>query len=204
MNAAPAWLRAQVRWHNIHAVSLALLSLATAALAWILAYFFFTLILLGLVTADRGDFGPQIPWWISGTGMACTAVLLIWGVIDHARHRYDGPSDRAVIGWHLFGEFLLLPVRLTFAIWGNLTAIRRLNDEELARAWELLGTIQRHGKTHLSALTLIEPDVDRLYRLLTTLQMLGLIDLHRGEGDWFYTVSSPRMDELRKLLAAPE
>jgi hypothetical protein len=198
----PGWLQAQVRSHNRHAIWLSILSLAVAALAWNLAYFFFVLILLGLVTAARGDFGPQIPAWIPGTALVLVVVLLVWGVIDHLRHRFAGARDRPIIGWHLFGEFLLLPVRLTFAIWGNFTAIRRFDRGEIEQAWEILRTIQRNGKGHLSALSLIEPDPGRLFRLLTTLQMIDLIDLHRGENDWFYTVRSTHWEEVGKLLAS--
>ncbi len=199
---APGWLQAQIRSHNRHALWLSILSLAAAALAWNLAYFLFVLILLGAVTSARGDFGPQMPAWIPGLAFALVIVLFVWGVIDHARRRYAGVPDRAIIGWHLFADFLLLPVRLTFAAWGNFTAIRRLSAEEAARAWELLVLIQREGKGRLSALALIEPDSGKLFRLLSTLQLIDLIDLHRGEGDWFYTVRSTHWEELGKLLAS--
>jgi hypothetical protein len=200
--AAPAWLRAQVRSHNLQALWLSILSLAAAGLAWNLAWFFFVLILLGAVVAARGDLGPDVPPWLYPTAFAMVGFLLAWGMVDHFRRRYAGASDRSIIGWHLLGDFLLLPVRLTFAVWGNLSAIRWLSPMELERAWELLILIQRDGKGRLSALTLVEPDPDRLYRLLSTLQMLDLIDLHRGEGDWFYTVRSTRWEELGKLLAS--
>ncbi len=198
--AAPAWLRAQLRSHNRHALWLAILSLAAAVLTWNLAYFFFVLILLGAVTSVQGDRGPQIPAWIPGAAFVLAIGLFVWGVVDHLRGRYAGVSDRAIIGWHLLADFLLLPVRLTFAAWGNFRAIRQLNDDEISRAWELLVLIQQHGKARLSALTLVEPDSGRLFRLLNTLQLIDLIDLHRGEGDWFYAMRSNHGEELGKLL----
>jgi hypothetical protein len=195
------WLRAQVRAHNIHALVLAFLSLVAAVLAWELAYFFFVLILLGLVTSARGEPIAVMPPGIPLTAFGLALVLLVWGMIDHFRKRFAGASDRPIIGWHLFGDFLLLPVRLTFAIWGNCAAVRRIEAAELARMAELLGTIHRAGKGRLGALALIEPDPARLHRELEMLQFAGLIDLHRGEGDWFYTVRSPREAEVRKRLA---
>lgn len=195
------WLRAQVRAHNIHALVLGILSLLAAVLAWNLAYFFFVLILLGLVTSARGEPFIEMPWWIPLTAFGLALVLLVWGTLDHFRKRYAGVSDRPIIGWHLFGEFLLLPVRLTFAIWGNLAAIRRLDDSQLARMAELLDAIHHSGKTRLSALTLVEPDAAQLHRLLGVLQFTRLIDLHRGEDDWFYTVRSTCEPEVRKRLA---
>jgi hypothetical protein len=194
------WLRAQVRAHNIHAFVLGILSLVAAVLAWNLAWFFFVLILLGLVTSARGEPFVEMPSWISLAALGLALVLLVWGTIDHARKRFAGATDRPIIGWHLFGEFLLLPVRLTFAIWGNFAAIRRLDAAQLARMAELLETIHRAGKARLGALALVEPDPSTLHRLLETLQFTGLIDLHRGEGEWFYTVRSTREPELRKHL----
>jgi hypothetical protein len=202
--AAPGWLRAQIRAHNRHARWLAVLSLGAAAVAWGTAYFFFTLILLGVETSIHGDRGPQVPAWISAAALGLAAALLLWGFVDHLHRRYQGVSDRPIIGWHLFADFLLLPVRLTFAVWGNFSAVRRLDSEEIQRAWNLLSRIQRDGKSRLSALTLVEPDPNRLFRLLGTLQMLELVDLHRGDEDWFYTVRSDRGDELGKLLASSD
>lgn len=194
------WLRAQVRAHNIHAFVLAVLSLVAAVLAWELAYFFFVLILLGLVTSARGEPIAVMPPGIPLTAFGLALALLVWGTIDHFRKRFAGATDRPIIGWHLFGDFLLLPVRLTFAIWGNFAAIRRIDGFQLARMAELLETIHRAGKARLGALALIEADPVRLHRELEMLQFTGLIDLHRGEGDWFYTVRSTREPELRARL----
>jgi len=199
MNPAPESFRAELRSHNRHAAGAAVLSLLAAVLAWNLAYFFFVLILLGLVTFDRGDFGPDMPPWIPATAAALAIVLFVWGVADAIQRRFQTTSDRPIIGWHLIPDFLLLPVRLTFAIWGNFHAIRRLDEASIAEAWELLLAVHQAGQARLGALAMIEPDPARLHRLLTTLQMLGYIDLHRGEQDWFYSVCSPREAELRAL-----
>jgi hypothetical protein len=201
MNAAPPAFRSELRAHNRHAIGAGLISLVGAILAWNLAYFFFVLILLGLVTAAKGDFGPATPRWIPGTALALAIGLLLWGVVDAVRRRFAPPSDRAIIGWHLIPDFLLLPVRVTFAIWGNFTAVRRLSPHEIDRAWELLVAIHRAGNAPISTLTVIEPDFSTLHRLLGTLQMLGFIDLHKGEQDWFYAVCSPREAELRALTS---
>jgi hypothetical protein len=194
------WLRARLRSHNRHAVGLALLAAAASALAWCLAWAFFMLMLLGFLTAIRGDIGVGTPSWAVASVSAAVALLFVWGLLDQFRHRYAGVSDRLVVGWHLIPDFLLLPARLTFAIWGNLSAVRRLDDRDLSSAWDLLTSIRQSGKGHLRSLTLIEPDANRLFKLVTTLQMLDLIDLHRGEGDWFYTVRSTKLEDIGKLL----
>lgn len=198
--SAPAQFRADLRAHDIHAVGMAVLSLLAAVVVWGLAYFFFVLILLGLVTAARGDTGPEIPRWISETAAGLAILLFVWGICDRIRRRFTPIDDRPIIGWHLGNEFLLLPVRLTFAIGGNLGAARWLNPVEQDRAWELLTVIQRSGRTRVSALTVTEPDPGKLHRLLGALQLAGYIDLHRGEDDWFYSVRSTKEPKLRELL----
>lgn len=197
---APAAFRRELRAHNRHAMLLALGAFALALLAWNLAYFFFVLILLGLTTAVRGDFGAEIPAWIPGSAAALAVVVLVWGSVDMIRRQFNPVPDRPIVGWHLFGEFLLLPVRLTFGVMGNLGAIRRLDASALDRAWELLVAIHGAGRAQTHTLTLIEPDQIRLHRLLSTLQLLGYIDLHRGEREWFYAVRSPREPELHARL----
>ncbi len=199
MSRAPGAFRAELRSHNRHAAGIAIVSLFAAVIAWNLAYFFFTLILLGLVTSVRGDFGPDTPRWIPGTALALAATLLFWGVIDAHRRRFATASDRPIIGWHLVPDFLLLPVRITFAIGGNFSAIRPLTDAELDHAWELLTSIHRAGQAKIGTLRVVEPDPARLHRLLSTLQLLRYVDLHPGADDWFYSVCSPREPELRAL-----
>lgn len=196
---APAAFCAELRSHNRHAVAVAVLSFFGAILAWNLAYFFFNFTALGFLSAIHGDFGPEKPAWISRAALALAVVLFFWGAIDAFRHRFVTASDRQVIGWHLIPDILLLPVRLTFAVWGNFSAVRRLSPEELDRAWELLVAIHQSGRAKLSALRPVEPDPGRLHRLLGTLQILDYVNRHRGKDDWFYTVCSPREAELRAL-----
>jgi hypothetical protein len=198
------WLRRRLRSHNRHAFGLGLLSICAAALAWVIVWSFFMMILLGSTTVIRGgDIGVGTPIWAVVTVSSIMVFLFAWGLLDQYRHRFSGVSDRQVVGWHLIPDFLLLPARITFAIWGNFSAFRWLNNDELERAWEILVTIRRNGKGHLRSLALLEPDANLLFRLITTLQILDLIDLHRGEGDWFYTVRSTQLDHLTKLLGNP-
>jgi hypothetical protein len=194
------WLNGRIRAHNRAAAWLAVVSFVSGIALWGLAYFFFVLILLGLVTAVRGDQGPEIPRWIPETAFGLAVILLVWGMADHLRNRYTRLTDRPIIGWHLIRDFLLLPVRLTFGSFANLAAIRRLDATELGRAWELLLAIQQKGKLPVSALGLVESDERRRVRLVTALQLCGIIDLHHVEEDWFYTVRSSEEGNLRKLL----
>lgn len=197
--SAPAAFHAELRSHNRHAVGVAVLALLASIVAWNLAYFFFNFTLLGFLSAIHGDFGPETPAWIPRTALALAAALLVWGVVDAFRRRFATASDRQVIGWHLIPDILLLPVRLTFAVGGNFSAVRRLTREEADRAWDLLVAIHQAGRAKAGTLRVIEPDPAKLHRLLGTLQMLNYVDLHPGDDDWFYTVCSPRETELRAL-----
>ena len=129
---------------------------------------------------------------------------MVWGLADRLRNRYTKLTDRPIIGWHLIRDVLLLPVRLTFGSFANLSAVRRLDATELERAWELLLTIQERGKLPVSALGLIESDEKRRMRLVTALQLCGIIDLHHVDEDWFYTVRSSEEGSLRNLLTDGE
>ncbi len=177
------------------------LSLLGALVVWNLAYFFFVLILLGLTTAVRGDEGPYVPVWIAAAAGGLAAGLLVWGIVDHWLHRFVRLSDRSIIGPHLVTDFALLPVRMTFAVWGNLGAVLSLEGDMVRRAWELLGAISGAKRARLTSLTLIEPNVGQLHRLLRALQMTDCIDLHAGEEDWYYTVRGNLDKSLQRKLA---
>jgi hypothetical protein len=196
----PAPFRARIASHNRHAVFLAVCALLGASLLWNLAYFFFVLILLGLTTAVRGDFGPAIPAWIPGTAGILAGILLVWGAADQFFRRFEGPPDRPIIGWHLIREVLLMPVRVTYAVWGNLSAIRQLDHHDIDRAWELLMAIHGAGRARLTELSLVEPNPRQLHKLLEVLQLTGYIDLHQGQDDWFYTVRSVETESLHRML----
>ncbi len=199
--SAPAEFRRRVLAHNVHAVVMSALSLVAAVAIWNVAYFFFVLILLGLNTAVRGDEGPMIPLWIYVAALGCAGFLLVWGLIDGWLRRYARLTDRAIVGAHLVEDFALLPVRLTFAIWGNFGAVLWLGPDGVRRSWELLAAISVVGKAPLSSLTLIERDVGALHRQLGALQMLGCIDLHAGREDWYYTVRGNLDEPLKRRLA---
>lgn len=201
MKPAPAGFRRLIRAHNVHAITMAALSLVAAVVAWNLAYFFFVLILLGLTTAVRGDEGPTIPPWILASALVCAGLLLVWGLLDRWRHRYAPLSDREIVGLHVFTDFALLPVRLTLAIWGNVGAVVWLEQDGSRRAWALLEAISAAGKAPRSALSLVESDASALQRQLRALQMLACVELHAGRGDWYYSVRGNAYEAFEGRLA---
>jgi len=205
MNTAPAGFHASFSNHNRNAFLASFGSLLGALASWLFIYFFFVLIALGLVTAARGE-GAGSPAWIRPTAYAICGILLIWGTIDHIRRHYQPAPDRPIIGWHLFAEFLLLPTRMTLAIWGNLSATVWLSPREIDSAWDLLLQIREHGRTAPTEIGGSNADRKLAQRILTALTLVGYIDLHRLDDESFYLVRSDREEEIAGMIppATPE
>lgn len=187
--------------HNWHATWMAIACLVGALIIWQLIVFFLILILLGLTTAVRGDWGGEVPSWIYVVAVGLAAVLFIWGSVDQWLRRFTPASDRAIIGWHVLGDALLMPVRITFGIWGNLGALILLNPTQKAHAWTVLQAMNRVGKVQTHALGQLDANTHRLERSLRTLQMLDLINHYQGEQDAYYLVNQ---QIAQNLLPAPD
>lgn len=190
--------------HNRSCWVAAILSVCGAALAWLLFFAIFTgaVLVFETVRTNSTELMRPPPWyWIAGS---CGAVaIFIWGALNRRRNRYRLPPDRPIIGWHLFPEFLLLPPRLTFAIWDHLAARVPLNAFDREEAWRLLQTIYVNRRVEIWQLAQEVPDDRRRNRLIQALQLTGWIDLHRGEETWFYRVLSDQEPILRALTAGP-
>ncbi len=196
MNATPnAFLRLLSR-HNRHATWMALSCLLGALLMWQLIVFFFILILLGLTTAVVGDWGGTVPLWIYASAIALAAILLIWGCLDQWMRRYTPIVDRSIIGWHVLGDALLMPVRITFGIWGNLGALILLDGRQKLHAWTVLQAMNRAGKVPAHALGQLDSNSQRLAKSLRALQLLDLIARYQGEDDVYYLVNHQAADPL--------
>jgi hypothetical protein len=186
--------------HNRSCWAAAFLSVLGTGLAWLFFFALFTGAVLVFETVRTGstDLMRPPPWyWIVGASLA--GALLLLGAVDRWRKRYQLPPDRPIIGWHLFPEFLLLPPKMTFAIWDHLAARVNLSSHDKADAWSLLQTIYLNRRIELWQLAQEIPDERRRNRLLIALQLTGWIDLHRGEETWFYRVLSDEEPLLRTL-----
>jgi hypothetical protein len=199
----PPEFSARIVAHNRSCWVAAALSLLGAWLGWMIFFALYTAGVLVFETVRTGNtdlFSP--PRWYWPSGAIAVAVLVLWGAVDRWKRRFTLPPDRSIIGWHLFPEVLLLPPRMTFAIWDQIDARITLNRQEQAEAWELLQTIFAWKRAEATRLTLEFPDGRRLSKLLTALQFAGWIDLHRGEENWFYRVLSDRESLLKALTTA--
>ena len=196
--------------HNRHAVLAALLSLAGAWLGWTVAYGLFVLVILGGLTVGHGQevlLGERLmslPAWIHPSAMAAALVLLVWAAVDERLHRFHPASDRAIVGWHLLGDVLLLPARLTFGVGHQLAAVIRLDHSERVEALDLLHHIYTEKRCPLHSLGAWFPNPGRLRKLLLALQMAGWTDLLRTEEGWIYIVRSTEADEVAAIFGDGE
>jgi len=196
--------------HNRHAVLAALLSLAGAWLGWTVAYGLFVLVILGGLTVGHGQevlLGERLmslPAWIHPSAMAAALVLLVWAAVDERLHRFHPASDRPIIGWHLLGDVLLLPARLTFGVGHQLAAVIRLDHSERVEALDLLHHIYTEKRCPLHSLGAWFPNPGRLRKLLLALQMAGWTDLLRTEEGWIYIVRSTEADEVAAIFGDGE
>jgi hypothetical protein len=198
--------RRRISSHNRQAVLTALLSLFGAWIGWTIAYGLFVGVTLSALTILNGQevlLGERlmsIPAWVNAAALTSALVLLIWAAVDEKLKRFHPASDRAVVGWHLLGDVLLLPARLTFGFGHQLAAVIRLNHSEQIECFELLRHIHRERRCLLHNLGAWFPDSARLRKLLLALQLAGWIDLLRTEEGWIYIVKSTEEDEVAAIV----
>lgn len=200
MISAPRAFRHLFAAHNRNVLLLATLSLLGAAALWSLVATFVLLITLGLLTSIQGESASGFPPWLWPGALGVVIVLFLWGSLDQWFRRYATPSDRAIIGWHIFPDTLLLPVRMTFAVWGNLSALVRYSRHDIEHAWWVLQKIQTTGRVPTNALGQFDSDVKQLERSIIALQILGVVDLHQGSEGPFFLVRSEAIDRLNQAL----
>lgn len=188
-----------LRDHNRHCWLAAAASLFFAWLAWVFFYGIFGALVLLYETITQGE-TATFPTWLNPAFGVIAATLLIWGGISRWAKRFRPPPDRPVIGWHLLPDVLLLPATLTFAIGDHLDARLKLSHHEKAEAARLIVIIAEIGRATVSELGFHFSTPKALNKLLTTLQFLNWIDLHRGEDDFFYRLRSDREALLGDLI----
>lgn len=205
MSDVPYEFRRRLAEHNRTCWTAALFSLFGAAVGWSLLFALFyvgALLVEGLRAGDLILVQPEK--WIYWTA-AGGALLMLAGTATHRYFkRFQPPPDRPIIGGHVLPEILLLPPRMTLAIWDHINARVTLTPGEVREAWSLLLAIFGRGRADLTKLSMDSPQPEHLARLLLALQLTDWIDLHRGVEDWFYRVRSDEAPVLRRLLPEME
>ena len=206
----PREFRNRIASHNRHAITAAVLCLLGSWLSWTLAYAFVVGVALGFLSAVHGDeiaAGTLLlgfPVWVHPVAIVSAGLLLLWGAIDQRYRRFHPVSDRPIVGWHILGDVLLTPARLTFGIWDHLGAVILLSETEKGDAFELLRHIQKERKCSRSSLGSLFEDAGLLRRLLDALQLAGWIDLLRHDEEWCYIVPGTEEEAVANLMNEEE
>ena len=204
----PREFRSRIASHNRHAIAAVLLCLLGSSALWALGYALIVGITLGFLTSIHGEEAAAgtwlllLPWWIQPTAFACASLLLLWGAIDRRFLRFRPVSDRQIIGWHVLGDVLLAPPRLTFGIWDHLRALIHLNEKQKCEAFALLRHIHHERRCSLSSLGSLLSGPRRLPKLLDALQLIGWIGLLRHDEEWCYIIPSTEEETVANLMHA--
>lgn len=194
---APAVFEHSIKEHNKYCWISAFSSWLGAFVAWLVftgVYVALSLVFENLRTGDASL--TEAPRWLLPLGGGVAFVMLVVASVLRWRQRYQPVSDRAIIGWHLFADVLLLPARLTFAIWDHIGLRVNLTDGEKQDAWFLLQAISRKKRVPTLEIGQEYADRNQLPKLLMALQLTGWIDTQKGEKDWFYYVPSDRQERV--------
>ena len=194
-DAAPRALQRYFAVHNRQALTLALLSLGMSAFLWAITYVLAVWVPLVAATLSR-SFNPatlvevtdrdlmtaNFSSWFAGG--AAVALLVAWIVRKRVRLAKLREA-RLYLLWVVVELFMAIP-NMTFAVFGNLSAITRLRRNEAAQAWKLLQRIdQEGGRMNVAYLRQEIEDERMLRRVMFGLQLVGLISLRESQQGWF-------------------
>ena len=202
----PREFQSRIASHNRHAIAASAFCLLGAWLSWMLAYALVVGLTLGFLTAihvtQAGEEAPPLawPWWVHPAALAGAALLLAWGAVDQRCRRFRPVNDRQIIGWHILGDVLLTPARLTFGVWEHLRAMIWLNETQRYEAFELLRHIREERQCSLSSLGSFFTDSTCLPKLLDALQLAGWIGLLLHDGEWCYIIPSVEEAAVADLM----
>lgn len=205
----PVEFRRRIRRHNRHAVMMAGLCLLGAWLGWLIAYGLVVGLALGFLTivdgqaVIEGEKLLNVPCWLNLAAAVLAGILLAWAAWEARWRRFKPVDDRPVVGWHIFGDIVLAPARMTLGIWSHLAAVIRVDHAEEIEAFDLLRHLYENGKCTASHLGAMFSDLSRLRKLLAALQLAGWIDLHRGDDDGFYVVRSDESADVAMMIEPP-
>ena len=179
----PDGFREHFRRHNRDAILLTLITLAAAVLLWIIFYIVvYGLILLALSSLQGGD--AQIPpaFLPVFAGSALLLCLIAW-IMRKIRPGYFVVDHKST--FETFMDIILVLPRITFEVWGNLSACQFPSETELRTASELLQTIGEQGKINVHQLPIEIPNQSLRARVVFLLQLAGLVELRSySDGLW--------------------
>ena len=194
-DAAPRALQRYFAMHNRQALTLAFLSLGVSTVLWAITYvlvFWFSLVAATLSRSfnpatlvevtDRDLLTANFSWWFAG---GAAVALIVAGIVRKRVRLAKLREARLYLLWVIVELFMAIP-NMTFAVFGNLSAITRLRRKEAAQAWKLLQRINHEGGRMNVAFLRQEIDDEKvLRRVMFGLQLVGLTSLRESQQEWF-------------------
>jgi hypothetical protein len=197
----PQAFRRRFAAHNRSCWMAAAASLGGAWLAWLFVFALYTGSVLLFETIRTGNVDlARPPGWYLPAAFALAALMLVATAVHRWVRRFRPPPDRPIIGWHLVPQVLTLPAAMTFAVWDHLGARVVFRRGEWREAWEVLKVIFTTKRTPVSRLGQLVAANAPLPKLLESLQLAGLIDLHQTDDDWFYRVPTDEEPAVAEML----
>lgn len=195
----PRALRIRLEAHNRRVLLMTAFTCLSTAAFWIVGYAVFYWLTLLVVTVARGTAAQapahhQMLLVYSGIGLILVGIA---GV-----EKWLSPDERARDKrpfYHHFFDLIFAAPRATLAIFGNLTAWRRLSAEDLRFAAAFLERIATEGRIPLQNVPQEIPDEQMRERVLLTLQLLGILESRRDDRDAWLTLNSKLASRLKKL-----
>lgn len=192
--AIPASLRAHFRQHNVTAVALAACTLVGAVLFWSGLYFvlhWFTLLFATILNGDDAHMPAHFTLMFAGAafGLCFIAAGLRW------MQPHEQTADRKPFA-EILGSFLLVIPRITFAVWGNLSACRFLSEREMEIAWRLLQKITAERQINIQSVAVEIPDPRVRDKIVFTLQVAELVYFKKTDEGFFLATRGGKAREL--------
>jgi hypothetical protein len=181
--------------HNCQVLGFALLSLAAAAVFWMLLYAACSCLVLVVQAISEKESAPLPEGfsWAFGS-VAASLIAIAW--FDQAMIVNDRPVDRKP-SLEVFMDCLLAVPRTTLAVWGNLSAWQWLNQAELRLAAALILRIVRERKIPLQSAPLDIPEERLRAKIIFALLMIRVLDVRSEDGAPWLRLSPLRPETLR-------
>jgi hypothetical protein len=183
-------LRAHLVRHNLRVGSLAFGTLLFTIALWVILYglaFWLTLLAVSAQGITETGIPPTFFFWFAA--FALVSIGLTW--LCRRSLRQEIARDKKT-PWEVASEFLLAIPRVTLSIFSTISAWRRLSAAELDQAAAFIHRLSDERRMPLPSVPQEIPDARSREKVLLTLQIMQIIDLHKRDRDWFVTLHSSR------------
>jgi hypothetical protein len=205
-NVVPPPLRAHFRRHNLTAIALAFVSLLVAVVSWGALFFVGKWMVVLAVSVGTGV-DARVPenfaaWFFLLALALCFVAAFVRWLWPRAE-----AADRRPLWENLLDVILIVP-RITFGVWGNLSAVLFLSRREMAFAWRLLEKIADEKKIAFEQVAVEIPPRRLREKIVLALQLADLVYLKKTNAGFFLAIrggsKAVELLEPRVRIGVPE